>query len=504
MQDWMIVTSIAVTYLLIILIVGLSARRGQSSSLVGYAAGGRNLGLIVLFFILGAEIFSAFTFLGGPGAAYSSGAPALYILAYLSFALVLWWVLGPKIARLGRKRGYLTQADLISDRFSSKSISAIIAVVSVIAFVPYLTIQITGAGLLFNFATYGRVPFWLGALVAFGIVTAYVYTSGLKGIGWTNLIQGIMMLLVAWGLGLSLAERLYGGVGSMFREIQTQAPEFLTIPGAGGEWTWATFSSAILVSILGFIMWPHVFMRAYGADSDKTIRRTVVLYPLYALLVVPILFIGFAGVLQFRGAPLSDPDSVLLELAVNVANFSPWLVGLMLSGALAAAMSTGANLAHTASTVLVKDLFVTVFDQDMPEQRTVLLTRLFVVVISLLAYLLAVANSTTIVQLFLIAYGAVLQFLPLTIATFFWKRATTSGALTGLVVGLLVTAYFTFIGDSWFGIEAGFWGMIVNTILLVGVSLATRPMPRAHVEKFTEDSKAPLEQPTSSQSEVTA
>lgn len=491
MQDWMIVTGIAVAYLVVILLVGLRARNDQASSLEGYVAGGRNLGVVVLFFILGAEIFSAFTFLGGPGEAYSSGAPSLYILAYLSFALVLWWVLGPRIARLGRKHGYLTQADLISDRFSSKTMSAIIALVSVVAFIPYITIQITGAGFLFTFATDGNVPFWLGALGAFGVVTTYVYTSGLRGVGWTNLIQGIMMVMVAWGLGIALTQRLYGGVAPMFQDIQARAPEYLTIPGGGDGWSWAAFSSAIVVSILGFIMWPHVFMKSYGADSDQTIRRTVVFYPLYALLVVPILLIGFAGILIFRDNPLSDPDRVLLELAVNVANFSPWLLGIILSGALAAAMSTGANLAHTASTVLVRDLFVTVFHQRMSEGRIVRLTKAFVVIISVLAYVLALWNPVTIVQLFLIAYGAVLQFLPLTIATFFWKRATTVGALAGLVAGLVVTTYFTFMASPWFDIEAGLWGLLVNTLVLIGGSIASTPMPKIHVERFTKGSKTP-------------
>ena len=92
--------------------------------------------------------------------------------------------------------------------------------------------------------------------------------------------------------------------------------------------------------------------------AERTIKKIVIIFPLYGYLLVPILIIGFAGILVFRDNPLSSPDDVLLELTVNAANFSPWIIGIMLSGALAAAMSTGANLAHTASTVLVRDLFV--------------------------------------------------------------------------------------------------------------------------------------------------
>lgn len=497
MQDWMIVTGIAVAYLIIVLAVGLRARSAQSSTLEGYVAGGRDVGLLILFFIMGAEIFSAFAFLGGPGWAYGQGAPALYILAYLGLGLLPWWVLGPKAARLGRRYGYLTQADLMSDRFSSRGLSAVVALVSVAAFIPYLVLQITGAGFLFEFATGGNVPFWLAALAAFVVVTIYVYASGLRGIGWTNLIQGIIMVVVAWFLGLLIANRFYGGVGSMFREIQQRAPEYLTIPGAEGM-GWAAFSTAILVSALGFTMWPHIFMKSYGADSEKTIKKIVIIYPLYGYLLVPILIIGFAGILVFRDNPLSNPDDVLLELTVNAANFSPWIIGIMLSGALAAAMSTGANLAHTASTVLVRDLFVAVFRRDMTESRVVLLTKLFVVVLSVIAYLLALVNPASLVDLLLGAYGGVVQFLPLIVAVFFWKRATKAGAWAGLVSGSLVTLLFTFGGvigvSTPFEIHAGVWGLIVNTVVLVGVSLATKPMPAEHVNRFVEGSKASLEE----------
>ncbi|QYJ16146.1 putative symporter YodF [Rubrobacter xylanophilus DSM 9941] len=489
----MIVTGIAVAYLIAVLVIGLRARNQQSSTLVGYVAGGREVGLIILFFIMGAEIFSAFAFLGGPGWAYDKGAPALYIMAYLGLGLLPWWVLGPKTARLGRKYGYLTQADLMSDRFSSKGLSAIVALVSVGAFIPYLTLQITGAGYLFRAATDGNVPFWLGALAAFVIVTIYVYVSGLRGIGWTNVIQGIIMVLVAWWIGMAVADRFYGGVGQMFREIQAEAPQYLTLPGVQGM-SWAAFSSIILVSAIGFTMWPHLFMKAYGADSEKTIKKTIIIYPLYGYLLVPTLIIGFAGILVFRDSPLENPDNVLPELVVNEANFSPWLVGIMLSGALAAAMSTGSNLAHTASTVLVRDLFVAVFRQDMPERQVVLLTRIFVVVISVVAYVLALFNPASLVGLLLGAYGAVVQFFPLIVAVFFWKRATKAGAFAGLISGSAVMLYFSFLAPPPFEIHAGIWGLLANTVALVAVSLLTEPMPEEHVERFVEGSKASLEE----------
>jgi SSS family solute:Na+ symporter len=139
--------------------------------------------------------------------------------------------------------------------------------------------------------------------------------------------------------------------------------------------SWGYFSTAVLVSAFGGAMWPHLFMKFYSADSGKSLRKVSVFYPLYAYLLVPLLFIGFAGILVFAEEPLARADTVLLRMVMDVANFSPWVIGLMLSGALAAAMSTGANLAHTAAVVLVRDVFGPTVMRGASEKATVSATR---------------------------------------------------------------------------------------------------------------------------------
>lgn len=484
MADWMIVSGVVGLYLALVLAVGLAARRGQESSLEGYATGGRSIGIVVLFFILGAEIFSAFTFLGAPGEAFGSGVPSLYILAYLSLALVMWWFIGPRVAELGRRHGYMTQADLISDRFRSKKLSMLMAAMSVVALIPYLTIQITGAGLLFSFATEGKFPFWLGSLIAFGVVTLYVYVSGLKGIGWTNLLQGVLMLIVAWVIGISVIVQFFGTPGQMFTEIEAVAPEYLTLPGGGDAWTWGTFSSAIVLSVLGFVMWPHVFMKSYSAGSNRSIKKTITLYPLYALLVVPIILAGLGSIVLLRENPPARADEALLQVLVYLLDLPPAVVGVILAGAVAAAMSTGANLAHAAGTIFVRDFVQPAAGSSLSDRAAYRWTRISVVVISALAFVFAVVNVSTIVQLFLLAYGIVIQFLPLTLATLYWRRATLAGAMSGVIGGLLVSIWFTFVQPHPLDIDGALWGLAVNIVLIVAVSLVTTPMPSEHTDRF--------------------
>lgn len=485
MPNWIIVTSIAAAYLILVLGVGLSARSSKAvSSQENYIAGGRNLGYVFLFFIMGAEVFSAAAFLGVPGWSYTKGAPAFYLVAYMSIAGGIWWMFGPHLRKIGAKMGYLTQGDFFSDHFKSRWLAPLIALVSLLALVPYLTIQISGAGLLFQAATDDNVPFWLGGLIAALVTTLYVYTSGLKGIAWTSLVQGITMIAVAWFLGFAVADQLYGGVGPMFQEIQLHKPEFLTIPGGGEGMGWVAYSSAIIVSAMGGLMWPHLFMKFYAANSERSIKKMVSLYPLYAYILVPLIIIGFAGILAFQDAPLTDGDQVLLQIVMRVANFSPWLLGVVLSGALAAAMSTSSNLAHTAAVVAARDLFGAFFPR-MTDSQLVRLTQILVVVISSIAYLVTLFNPASLLSLLLGAYGVIVQLMPLMLAIIYWKNATKAGAYAGLISGSVVTLLFTFGPSSPLGANAGIWGLIVNGIALVGVSLITQPDRSMHSVKFS-------------------
>ncbi|HSG48852.1 MAG TPA: hypothetical protein VLA43_13620, partial [Longimicrobiales bacterium] len=216
MERWVVVTIIIALYLGVTLTIGLLAGRRSSHSVQGYVAGDRSFGLLVMYFVTGASVFSAFAFLGGPGWAYSQGAAAFYILSYGALGMAPFYWMGPRIASLGRKLGYLTQAQLVCGRFPSRNLSTLLAVLSLAAFVPYVTLQMRGAGIVIEAVTDGHVPLWLGALVAYGIVITYVLSAGVMAVGWTNTFQGIFMVIIAWTLGLYLPFKMYGGIGAMF------------------------------------------------------------------------------------------------------------------------------------------------------------------------------------------------------------------------------------------------------------------------------------------------
>ena len=115
-------------------------------------------------------MFSSFAFLGGPGWAYSRGAAAYYIIAYGVIGMVPLYFFGPRARRLGERFGFVTQAELLARRYKSRALSVLLAVLSVAVFLPYLTLQMKGAGLILSTITGGRVSFAVGAGVAIAIV----------------------------------------------------------------------------------------------------------------------------------------------------------------------------------------------------------------------------------------------------------------------------------------------------------------------------------------------
>lgn len=484
MERWVWVTIIIAAYLAVTLAIGLAAGRRSSRSVQGYVAGDRSFGLLVMYFVTGASVFSAFAFLGGPGWAYSRGAAAFYILAYGALGMAPFYWIGPRVASLGRRFGYVTQAQLLVGRFPSRGLSVLVAVLSLIAFVPYITVQMRGAGIVIETVTEGHIPLWAGALVAYGIVIVYVLNSGVMAVGWTNTFQGIFMVTIAWTLGLYLPIRLYGGVGPMFEEIALSRPGFLSPPGldgTGAPWSWGAYSSLILVSMVGLMMWPHLFMKAFAAKDDRTLRRTVILFPTFQLFLIPVFLIGFAGVL-FTAEPLAQADSIL-PFMIMETRLPALIVGLFCAGALSASMSTGDALLHASASVVVEDGIRPWWRlSDRQERR---LMRGLVLLVGAAAYVAALDPDSSLVLLLASAYGLISQLAPPVVAALYWRRATTPGVISGLAAGALTAVFFWLNPElKPLQIHEGILGLMIHVPTLVLVSLATPAQDQDAVRDF--------------------
>lgn len=486
----LIITALPLGYLLFALWLGLRGRKAADQGTTeGYVAGNRRIGVIVLFFIMAAANNSAFAFLGGPGFSFDNGAAGFYIITYSAFGLTLWYVFGPKVSRLGRQMGYVTQAEFVSHRFDSKWISVLMAVGSIAAFIPYLVVQITGVAFILNEASNGIIPYWLSGLIPFLVIGVYVITSGMMGVGWSNVLQGIMMFSLVWFLGLYLPFNLHGGVQPMFEGIANTNPSHLLV--GLPEMSMLEYSSFIVVSAFGSIMWPHLFMRAYTADNVQTIKKTAMLYPLFQFIIIPALLIGFAGLNIVDPAVLDSPDRILPYLVTSL-EIHPVIVGLFFAAGLAATMSTADAIVHSSVSVTVKDFYKPLFDPDGDTLNETFLMKLLVLPTIGVAYYFAMFSTVNIVPLQAAAYGSIIQFVPLVVGALYWPRATKEGALAGLLSGTLVTGVFEFILATPLAIHPGFWGLIVTTIVFVAISLVTEVDDPELVREIIRESRPDL------------
>ena len=484
METGTIILIIVGLYLLISLLTGIIPSLRISSSVSGYVAGDRSMNAFILYFVIGASIFSSFAFLGGPGWAYSRGAAAFYIIAYGVIGIVPLYFFGPRAWRLGKKYGYVTQAELLADRFDSKFLSVTLAILSVVVFIPYLTLQMVGAGYVLNVISEGLIPYWAGAGVTYLVVLIYVYFSGVMGVGWSNAFQGMFMMVLAWVLGIYLPNTLYGGIGPMFEAIMeagnTAMLEAPGLTGDGTPWSWWGYGSAVFVSAVGFSVWPHFFMRSFAARNVKSLRLSVVLYPTFLIFLVPILLIGFSAIVAFPG--VEPADSILPHILMQL-DLPAIVIGLFCAGALAASMSSGDAILHSAASIGIRDGLSQVTDLSDKTER--LLIQISVLVIGLIAYLFAVVIEVSIVALLLGSYGGVAQIFPVIFGMFYWSRATKAGALAGLFGGIAINTLFLIFPEiKPLPVHEGVYGLIANVVLLIGVSLATKPDESERVHKF--------------------
>src|SRR5918999_18002 len=283
-------------FLALSIYLGIRARRGKDMNLEEWSVGGRGFGTVFIFLLLAGEIYTTFTFLGGSGWAYGEGGPAFYILSYGCLAYIMSYWLLPAVWRYAKDNRLHSQSDFFASKYESPALGVLVSLVAVVAMIPYLALQFQGLGLIVSEASYGAISSTVAAIIGTVAVTVYVIISGIHGSAWTAVIKDIMVLVVVVFLGLYLPFALYGGIGEMFREIHAPNPDFLVLPDEGYSPSW--FVSTVLLTALGFYMWPHPSGSVSTAENARGIPRNAPSLPLYPLILLFVFFVGFAAVLR--------------------------------------------------------------------------------------------------------------------------------------------------------------------------------------------------------------
>jgi SSS family solute:Na+ symporter len=342
--------------------------------------------------------------------------------------------------------------------------------IGVVCIVPYLQLQLTGLGIIVRATSYGAISRPLAMSVAFAIVAVFVFASGVRAVAWVSVLKDALMVICAFTVGLWIPYRYFGGIAPMFRALVRANPAHLTMPGSTANLGHAWFISTVLLTSVGFYMWPQAFASAFTAKSGDTLRRNAVIMPLYTITLPLLFFVGFAAMLVLPG--LTNGDLALLSMVRKT--FPPWFLGVVGGAGALTAMVPAAILILTAATLFAKNCVRSVIAPTMTDDDVAWLAKVMVVVIASVALYFAIHSTTTLVGLLLLAYAGVAQFSPGVILGLYWRRVTAAGVLAGLVAGVgTASALILTKHDPWFGVNAGFVALCLNASVAAGVSLLT-------------------------------
>jgi SSS family solute:Na+ symporter len=476
-------------FVLLALALGIRARGGKDMDLEQWSVGGRGFGAIFVFLLMAGEIYTTFTFLGGSGYAYGHGGPALYILSYGCLAYILsYWML-PPIWRFAKQHRLISQSDFFIRKYDSAALGILVAVVGVIALLPYLVLQLKGLGIIMSVASYGSVSTTLAVWIGATVITVYVMLSGIHGSAWNSVLKDFSILAVVLFLGIYLPLHLYGSYASMFAAIEAAKPGFLALPTRGESIVW--FDSTVLLTALGFYMWPHTFGSLYTARDAQVFRKNAVVLPLYQLILLFVFFVGFAAILKVPGLTGSEIDLSLFRL--SIATFDPWFVGVIGGVGVLTALVPGAMILMAAATLLANNIYRAMHRSatDAGISRT---AKLMVPVVALVAVLLTLHGGNTIVALLLMGYSFVTQLFPSLLASLLPRnRITAPGAMAGIVAGVATVAATVLTHTTtrdllpWLpaplqDLNIGIVALGLNLVAMATVSAATQPRAGAGQE----------------------
>jgi SSS family solute:Na+ symporter len=471
------VVALTIIFAIIFLGAGLGFVAGarRKMNLEQWTVGGRGFGAVLMYLLMAGEVYTTFSFLGASGWAYSRGGPTLYILAYLTLAYVLSFYFLPPIWELGRRYGLQTQADFFGRRYGSKYLVACVSIVGVIFIIPYLQLQLTGLGIIVEVASangIGRAP---AMVIAVTLIAAFVFVSGVRAVAWVSVLKDALMVVAAVAIGVGVPRIYFGGIGPMFAALAQARPAHLVMPGATANLGHAWYISTVLLTSLGFYMWPHTFGATFTAKSSDTLRRNAVVMPLYTITLAFIFVVGFTAVLVIPD--LGDGDLSLLTIVRR--SFPAWLLGVIGGAGALTAMVPAAILIVTAATLFAKNLYRPLFAPSMTDDQVATLARIMVVALSVVSLYLAVYSSTTLVSLLLLGYAGVTQFFPGVALGLFWNRVTTRGVFAGIVTGIGSLAFLVLTKhDPFAGLNAGFVALCVNFVV-TGVFSLLSPSQRS-------------------------
>ena len=460
-------------YLFSLLGIGVLGHFSKKENNLGdFYLANRGMSGFVLFLTLYATQYSGNTMIGFSGRAYRQGFTSLVTITFMCAIVGLYFIYAPKLYNLSKKHKFITLGDYVDYRFNSAALVISISIISIIALGNYILTNLKAIGFLVEGVTGGQVSFINAIIILSFIMVAYETLGGMRSVAWTDMIQGILLLIGVVAIFI-IVHYEYGGISVISTKLQKIRPDFWDIPSWNDKLLW--FSTILIVSI-GVSVYPHAIQRIYAARSASVLKKSLqimVFMPFVTTLFMVI--VGIVGASEIVGLDRIDSEQISILLLADLIEKIPsvaWLLIIFLAAAIAAIMSTVDSALLAISSIVTQDLYRKI--KPFSNQKDLLIIGKVVSwLIMLIAVVMAIYLPQTIWQLFQIKLELLCQIAPAIYFGIHFKTIDKKAILYGLYIGTSL-ALFIMIGN-WidprfpskpFGVHAGLWGLIVNVIVI--------------------------------------
>lgn len=463
---------VLLAYLVVLIALAIWSR-GETHSLQGYFLAGKKLPFWVVAFSANATGESGWLLLGLTGMGYAVGAQAYWVVVGEIIGLTAsWGLISRKLKKLGDETDSITIPDVLSAKFDDKMhlIRGIAVVIILVMVTTYVTAQMVASGkALSGFVGW---DYRTGVIVGAAIIIGYTFVGGYKAVAYTDVVQGVMMLL---GLILVPAAAIYAsdGWGGVVASLEQQDPNLLdmfavTADGISG---WVVIVSFMAIG-LPFLGVPQMLVRYMSARDDGEVRKARVLSIAVMIMYLSgAVTLGIAGRALFPG--LEDPESIFPTISSNL--FPPLISGLLLIVVLSAIMSTVDSLLLLSSSAIVRDTMQKIFGSDKSDRQLATYGKFVTVIIGLIGVAFAVPEAQFIFWFVLFAWsGLGAAFGPALLGLLYYKKITREGIIAGMLGGFLTSVIWVLMfKEQSYNLYEAIPGFTAGFVLTWGVSRLT-------------------------------
>jgi SSS family solute:Na+ symporter len=358
-------------FFIIVTIGGFLAARwrrpASMHSLDEWGLGGRGFGTIVTWFLLGGDLYTAYTFVAVPAAMFATGAVSgFFAVPYTIVVYPIIFIFMPRMWSVAHRHGYVTPADFVRGRYGSRALSLAVAVTGILATMPYIALQLVGIQAVLDTLGLGGTTNWfakdLPLFIAFAVLAAYTYSSGLRAPALIAFVKDgliylvIVVAVVYVGVKIGFAGMFAAAEKKMTTKTAAGTPTGVFIPKANNYWA---YSSLALGSALALFMYPHSMTAVLSGKSRDVIRRNASILPVYSLMLGLLALLGFAAIAT--KTPVFGSDGVAnAQLAVPhffARQFPSWFAGIAFAAIAIGALVPAAIMSIAAANLFTRNIY---------------------------------------------------------------------------------------------------------------------------------------------------